>query len=206
MSSTRSVSRRTPAFTVTVVLILGLGIAMSSAMFTVFQSIVIRKLPVTDQRDLVTLAGVGKGNAAKEVPLLVAQYRRFRGQTNTLSAVAGYAHWGAYAFPITDGDRPLTLKQSSVTANFFQVLGVGPALGRLFGPDDERDWGIRSAKSADYYIVLSHDAWRRVFGADSGVIGHRLRTPVSKWNPLIIGVAFTVLYFISETLIRLIGK
>src|SRR5213594_270286 len=84
--------RRAPAFTVTAVLILGLGIAMTSAMFTVFQSVVIKQLPVTDQARLVTLAGVGKGNAAKEVPLLVAQYRRFRGQTNTLSAVAGYAH------------------------------------------------------------------------------------------------------------------
>src|SRR3954466_2948401 len=92
--------RRTPAFAVTVVLILGLAIGMASAMFTVFQSIAMRKLPAADQARLVTLSGVGKGGAAKEVPLLIAQYHRFRDQSNTLSAVAGYAHWGAYAFPI----------------------------------------------------------------------------------------------------------
>src|SRR5436853_2674613 len=86
--------RRSPAFTVTVVLILGLGIGMATAMFTVFQQVVVRRLPVQDQDQLIELSGMAPG-AARELPISGDQYKVFTQQQRTLQSAAGFAHWGA---------------------------------------------------------------------------------------------------------------
>src|SRR5438477_440728 len=180
--------RRTPTFTATVVLILGLGIGMASAMFTVFHAVVLRRLPVQDQDRIVELSGVAKG-AARELPITLDPFRRFRQENRTLQSVGGFAHWGSVAAPVTDGDRQLLLRQATVTGNFFQVLGAAPILGRLLQPEDEREYGPNATNANSLVAVISYDAWRRSFGGDSAVIGRRLRLPDIKWNPTIVGVA-----------------
>ena len=180
---------RAPAFTATVVLILGLAIGMTSAMFTVFHALLLRELPIREQDRVVTLTGAGKGLAATEFPLLVDQFHRYQDATRALSSVAGYAHFGAYAFPLRDGDRPLDLKVSGVTGNFFDVLGTRPVLGRLLRPDDDRPWGPVDETTGDYNIVISWNTWQSVFGGDSAIIGHRLHAPTIRWEPVIVGVA-----------------
>jgi len=183
----RSLSR-TPTFTATVVLILGLGIGMASAMFTVFHAVVLRRLPVQDQDRIVELSGVAKG-AARELPITLDPFRRFRQENRTLQSVGGFAHWGSVAAPVTDGDRQLLLRQATVTGNFFQVLGAAPILGRLLQPEDEREYGPNATNANSLVAVISYDAWRRSFGGDSAVIGRHLRLPDMKWNPTIVGVA-----------------
>jgi len=180
--------RRTPTFTATVVLILGLGIGMASAMFTVFHAVVLRRLPVQDQDRIVELSGVAKG-AARELPITLDPFRRFRQENRTLQSVGGFAHWGSVAAPVTDGDRQLLLRQATVTGNFFQVLGAAPILGRLLQPEDEREYGPNATNANSLVAVISYDAWRRSFGGDSAVIGRHLRLPDMKWNPTIVGVA-----------------
>jgi putative ABC transport system permease protein len=91
LSYTARSLRRAPTFSVTVVLILGLAIGMSSAMFTVFRSILVERLPVKQQDRIVELSGVA-GGAASEVPILPAQLERLRDQSRTVQAVAGLAH------------------------------------------------------------------------------------------------------------------
>ena len=181
--------RRTPAFTITSVLILALAIGMASAMFTVFDALLLKRLPVQDQDRLVELSGVGRGAAASELPLSLEQYRRFSAQTRTLQSVAGFAHWRVVAEALYDGDRSLTLRESAVTANFFQVLGVRPALGRMLRPEDAHGWGSTAANATNLMMVISYDAWRRLFGGDSSVVGRRLQMPVMKWSLTITGVA-----------------
>jgi putative ABC transport system permease protein len=178
--------RRSPAFAIAVVLILGLGIGMASAMFAVSSSLLLERWPIADQDRVVTLMGAGQGAASTELPVGVEQYRRYRDQTNALAGVAGYAHWGVFAFAIRDGERPLSLRQAAVTGNFFQVLGTKPALGRLLTSEDDRPWG---PKTAEFYIVLSWGAWQRAFAGDPGVIGRRLQMPGNNWDPVIVGVA-----------------
>jgi putative ABC transport system permease protein len=177
--------RRTPGFTLTVVLILGLGIGMASAMFTVFQRVLLQRLPVQDQDRIVELQGVG-GGAAKEFPLGLDQYHRFRDATRTLQSLAGIAHWRAVATATSYDDRPLVLREAVVTGNFFQVLGARPALGRLLRPEDTRPWGPALATAV---VVLSYDAWREAFGGDSAVIGRQLREPKLAESWTIVGVA-----------------
>ena len=180
--------RRTPTFTATAVLILALGIGTASAMFTVFQSVVVRRLPVQNPDRIVELSGVAKG-AARELPITLDPFRRFRQENRTLQSVGGFAHWGAVAAPVTDGDRQLLLRQATVTGNFFQVLGSAPILGRLLQPEDEREYGPNATNANSLVAVISYDAWRRSFGGDSAVIGRHLRLPDMKWNPTIVGVA-----------------
>ena len=180
--------RRTPAFTTTAILILGLGIGMASAMFTVFHSVVMRRLPVQDPDQIVELSGVAKG-AAREVPIALDPFRRFRQESHTLQSVGGFAHWGSVSAPVTDGDRQLLLRQATVTGNFFQVLGAAATLGRLLQPEDEREYGPNATNANALVAVISYDAWRRSFGGDSAIIGRRLRLPVMKWNPTIVGIA-----------------
>lgn len=181
--------RRTPAFTTTVILILGLAIGMTSAMLKVFEAVLLRKLPIADQDRVVRLVGADRATPGVEVPVTLESFRRFRDETRTLSGVAGYAHWGTYAPAIRDGDRTLVLRQAAVTGNFFQVLGATPALGRLFGPGDGRPWGPQDENTGNYNIVLSYGTWQRVFGGNPDILGRRLQTPRVPWNPVIVGVA-----------------
>jgi len=179
--------RRAPTFTVTVVLILGLAIGMSSAMFTVFRSVLLTRLPVRDQGRVVELSGVAKG-AASELPISPIQMKRFRDQSRTLSKVGGFAHWRAVEEALTDGDRRLTLKSAVVTEEFFDVLDANPAIGRFFRKGEGFDWGA-NVTGVGVPIVLSYSAWKRDFGGDSSVVGRRIRWPVLNWTLDVIGIA-----------------
>ena len=178
--------RRAPAFSVTVILVLGLGIGLTSAIFSVFKSVVLSKLPVREEARIVELAGVA-GGAATEFPILPEQYERFRKQTRTLMDVAGLAHWRVIAADVTDGDRQVRLRESVVTDNFFRVLDAAPAHGRLFRPGDATDWAASADHGVD--IVLSYGTWRKDFGGDTAIIGHRLHEPKLNWSMTIVGVA-----------------
>ncbi len=179
--------RRAATFSTTVVLILGLAIGMSSAMFTVFRSVLLTRMPVKQQDRVVELSGVG-GGAASEVPIGVAQVRRLREQSRTLTGGAGLAHWRVIAEALTDADRRLTFNEAVVTDNFFEVLGVDPVIGRVFRKGDASRWGANMMGSA-IPVVLSNSAWRRAFGADSSVIGRTLRSPKMSSTMTVVGVA-----------------
>src|SRR5690242_14048620 len=75
--------RRAPAFAVTAVLILALGIGMTSAMFSVFDSVLLKRMPVRDQDRVVELSGTS-GGAATEFPVSLVAFQRFRDHTRTL--------------------------------------------------------------------------------------------------------------------------
>ncbi|HEY2162484.1 MAG TPA: ADOP family duplicated permease, partial [Gemmatimonadaceae bacterium] len=172
---------------VTVALILGLAIGMSSAMLTVFRAVLLDRLPVEQQDRIVELSGVA-GGAASEVPILPTQLRRLGDQSRTLRLVAGLAHWRVLGESIVDGDRHLTLREAVVTDEFFNVLGAKPALGRLFRKGDAAPWGANVAASG-VRVVLSHSAWSHYFGGDSSVIGRTVRLPKLGWTMTVVGVA-----------------
>ena len=96
--------------------------------------------------------------------------------------VAGFAHWGAPTAPFVDGDRPLVIKRTMVTGNFFDVLGARPLLGRFLRPSDEMP-------GAAPVLVISYSAWIRFFGGDPHILGKKLLEPYTRNNFEIIGVA-----------------
>lgn len=180
--------RRTPAFFVTTVAILGLGIGTSVAMFTVFHAVLIRRLPVRDQDRIAVMwtyrePGVEFAAGTKEMGTI-------RRDSRTMRDIAGVAHWPAVGAPWLDGDRPITLGRSLVTGNFFDVLGVKPALGRLLRPSDDDVGEYQpTGANASKVIVLSYGAWQNKFGGDSAVIGRHLIELYSRWEFTIVGVA-----------------
>lgn len=172
--------RRAPAFAVTAALILGLGIGMAVAMFTVFHAVLLRTLPVQEQNRIAVLWTYREHGV--ESSALPADLEQLRHSSRTMRDIAGFAHWGAFAFALEDGDHSVVIPQARVTGNFFRVLGARPVLGRLLGPEDD-------VAGAPPLIVISYDTWQRQFGGDSAVIGHRLKAPVQGLSYTIVGVA-----------------
>src|SRR5687768_12344659 len=128
--------RRSPSFTVTAVLILAIGIGMAVAMFTVFDAVAIRPLPVANPDKVVELYTY-RGDPNADFYLLREDLPKVAATSKTMRDIGGIAHWGAPASPFLDGDRPLVLNRTTVTGNFFAVLGARPYLGRLIQPADE---------------------------------------------------------------------
>src|SRR5581483_11479131 len=95
---------------------------------------------------------------------------------NTFTAIAGYY---AEDTSETSGELPERLKRVWVTSRFLQVLGVSPALGRNFSPDEERFGGPLA-------VIISSRLWHRRFGGDPSVIGKTLRAPTTGY--VIVGV------------------
>jgi len=171
--------RRSPTFAVTAILILGVGIGMATAMWTVFNAVLLRPLPVRDADRIVLLraldqSGVEVSFEPSEIDVILRSSRTMRG-------VAGVVHWSRPSpLPLIDGDHTIELASMLVTGNLFDILGAKPALGRLLQPTDD---------SISRVMVLSYDTWRRRFSGDPSVIGHRLTLPYNDAVYTIVGVA-----------------
>ena len=173
---------RTRSFTVTCVVVLGLGIGMATTMFAVFNAVLLRPLPVQAPGDVVLLRTLDPGGV--DVGLRRDEIRELAAASRTLRGAAGVAHQGAFEMTLLYGERVLTLNGAWVTGNFFELLGIRPVLGRLFESADEVQTGAMSSP-----IVLSYDTWQRQFGGDSGVVGRHVTTPYSHEESTILGVA-----------------
>src|SRR5580698_2013796 len=173
--------RRNPTFTATAVAILGVAIGMAAAMWTVFNAVVLRPLPVRDQDAIVVPSAFDQSGV--EIALSGAEFRQLQHEMRTLRDVAGFAHWGAFAFPLVGRDgQSVVLASSQVTGNFFRVLGAQPLLGRLLQPSDD-------VQGAAPVMVISFSTWQRQFGGDPAVIGQVLTDPGQQIAYSIVGVA-----------------
>jgi predicted permease len=180
-----------PGFTIAAVATLAFGIGLAVAMFTVFDAVLARPLPVQDQTHIIVLWGEADGSARK-LPLAFEQFERFREAPRTMREVAGTLSARAWPQAVRagagdgavagDGDRTLSLNLAAVTGNFFRVLGSAPVLGRTLRPDDD-------VVGAAPVMVISHGLWRRQFGGEPGVIGRSLLLPERAVAYTIVGVA-----------------
>ena len=173
--------RRSPSFTITAALILAIGIGMAVAMFTVFDAVVVRPLPVTNPDRIVELFTY-QGDPNTDYYLLRSDLTKIAPTSKTMRDIAGVAHWGAPTSPMVYGDRPLVLNRTLVTGNFFNVLGARALMGRLLQPSDE-------GPGAELVIVLSYGAWQKHFGGDPAIIGRQLLEPYGRKRYRVIGVA-----------------
>jgi putative ABC transport system permease protein len=181
--------RRTPGFLATAVVILGVGIGTSVAMLTVFRTVLLRQLPVLEQDRVVVMRTFGD-DPSTSVTSGTQDLSVVRDEARTMSAVAAIAHWPASPLPFAYGERSMLLNRGMVTGNFFDVLGVRPALGRLLQPaDDEPPCLAPRENSAPSPLVLSHRGWTEAFGGDPTVVGRRLVEPLLKTEYTIVGVA-----------------
>jgi predicted permease len=170
--------RRTPGFTLTVALTLGLGVAASTVIVRLADAVLLRPLPVRDPGGLVLLASAdgksGRGphpTGALKVfshPLYleVAGADRSRNPMfEGLAAEQSGVTTAAIQLPGDIGEQEPLAGGRCVTANYFALLGVRAFLGRTFAAGDE------SAPGADPVVVLSHHLWQRRFGGDPALVG-----------------------------------
>ncbi len=156
---------KNPGFSAVVILTLGLGIGANTAIFTLMDQVLMRPLPVQDPGELVLLDGPGpfSGRTHNDQTFSHPMYQALRDNTSgVFSGVA--ARFGTDA-TLTWHGRTERVMVESVSGTYFGTLGVGPALGRVFTPDDDR------TAAGHPLVVLSHGFWKRRFAADPAVVG-----------------------------------
>jgi predicted permease len=156
--------RKNPAFFVSAVLILGLGIGVNTAVFTVVRAVVLNPLQFPDAGRLVMLWKTSLKNASERRGVAPADFLDLQQQIRTCSAVAAFANT---LFDVTGVDDPYRVAAARVSANFFATLSVQPAWGRDFTRDDDNP-------AAAPVAILSHNLWQRRFGGSPSVVGKRI--------------------------------
>ncbi len=170
---------RAPGFAVTAILTLSLGIGLATAVFTVADALLLRRLPVRDQDRIVVLWGEKRDRSFANYPLGFDDAREFVRRTRSLERTAFFAYEGAWPKLIRDhGGNFSRLRRALVSGDYFDVLGAQPVLGRALRADDD----VRGAAPV---LVLSHSAWQQKFGGDTSVVGRQVTTHEE-------GVAYTI--------------
>src|SRR5438067_266867 len=170
--------RSTPIVTAAAVISLTLGIGANTAIFSLFDSLVLKSLPIPDPGRLVRLSGV---NAPEEGgPYSYAFYDEVRRHGDLFTGTAAYNCCGAAT--LTVGERSQTLTRMWVSGDFFSTLGVAAAVGRVIQPDDDRFGGGRDGIVA----VITDRLWRERFDARSDTVG--LPVTIDRAPVRIVGV------------------
>jgi predicted permease len=171
--------RRSPTFTATAVVTLILGIGANVVVFSVLNALLLRPLDVPQPRGLYNVVHQTQGYDNMSYP----DYLDFQNKNATFADMAAYRIESA---GLSAGNSAYKCWYYKVSGNYFDMLGVQPAHGRVFHASDER--GPNSAP----YIVLNHDFWRRNFGSDPRVVGTTV--DVNKHPFTVIGVAPAVFH------------
>jgi predicted permease len=172
---------RAPGFAVAATLTLALGIGLSTAVFTVADALLLRRLPVADQDRLILLWGETRDGRFSNFPLALHDVREFGRRSRTLDDIAFFAFRGAIPNPIRSDDRVYPIQMALVSGNFFDVLRSPPAIGRSFRREDD-------VAGAAPVVVLSHRAWQQRFGGDSAIIGRSMTMIYTGRTYTIVGV------------------
>jgi predicted permease len=162
---------KNPGFTVVAVLTLALGLGANTAIFSLTDQILLRLLPVEKPEELVVLRSPGPksgrvwsdGDAAAS--LSYPLYKELVDKNNVFSGLLARF---AISLSVAGEGQTERAEGELVSGNYFDVLGVRPALGRLFTSDDDRVVG------SGQVVVLSHGYWTRHFGADPGILNKTL--------------------------------
>jgi predicted permease len=177
---------KTPFVTAVAMTSLAFGIGANSAIFSLFDQMLLRPLPVEDPGRLVNFSAPGPKPGSQSCNqagdcddvFSYAMFRDLEAKQTSLTGVAAHRLFGAnlaYQGQTVSGESVL------VSGSYFGVLGVRPALGRLIGPDDDRTIG------ESHVVVLSFDYWRQRFGEKSGVLNDTMT--VNGQSMTIVGVA-----------------
>jgi putative ABC transport system permease protein len=152
--------RKSPAFTLVAVLTLGLGIGANAAIFSIVNAVILRPLPYPNPQQLVMVWETDSNRKIVRGTAPPADFLDWRSQNQSFQSIAAYHLW---FFTLSGAGDPEQLWGAHVSPVFFSMLGVKPALGRTFRPDEEQP-------GQDRVVILSHRVWARRFGSDPTII------------------------------------
>ena len=175
---------RSPSFTLVAVVGLALGIGANSAIFTAMNAVLLRPLPYQKSDQLVLLWQVNRHTGDHEIKASAPDYIDWREQNSAFQDVAAFNANSGLGLNLSGADHsgaghPARISATSVTGNLFSVLGVTPALGRSFLPDEERPGSAP-------VCILSDDLWKRRFGSNPKILGKPVTLNGEMWT--VVGV------------------
>src|ERR1700677_3287255 len=174
--------RKSPGFTLTVLLSLALGLGANTTIFTFVNALLLLPPPVKEPGRLIEVMQRDPKASGIEsyLPLSYLGYSRLRDQNHTLS---GFAAFDGDPGPVSwrNAGQGRLLHGQLVSGNFFSVAGIQPLLGRAFTPDEDHPGSARPV------IVVSYSFWNQQLGADRSIIGHVLTLNGTSYT--IVGVA-----------------
>jgi predicted permease len=175
--------RKSPWFSITVVLMLGLGIGANSAIFTLADQMLLRLLPVKDPRQLVLLNYRGEfiGGSCRPCKNTFSYPAYSEIRDRAQNAFTGIAARYQEPVDIAVGGSAQRAQAELVSGNYFEVLGVSPVIGRTLTPQDDM------TKFAEPYVVLSYAYWQRRFAGNAAVLNRDI--DINGHPMIIIGVA-----------------
>ena len=160
--------RRDRAFTLIAVLILGLGIGANVAVFSVVNTILLRPLPFQAPERLVWIEGPPREGGMSSVTYSVDAFEEYQQRNQTLESVTAYMpFYGPADYKLTGRGQPQPVSGVMIECNFFQTLGIQPAMGRLFTADECR-------KNAPPAVLLSYFFWKAQLGGDASLVGRAI--------------------------------
>ncbi len=168
--------RKGPGFTITATAMLAVAICANSTVFSWIDGTMLRPIPgARDTGDLVSLQR-GERNFSPTPPFSYLDYRDLREQNHTFAGILAYHHdW----ITLTGGAQPERAYISNVSANYFDVLGIKPMLGRFFLPEEES----RPVPN----VVLSYSLWKTRYAEDPAIVGKSIE--IARHPVTVIGVA-----------------
>ncbi len=169
--------RKSRAFALTAIVTLGLGIGVNAAMFSVVEQVILRPLPYANQSRLVAMENLHQnGDAGGSDSFSWLDLQDYAARSHSIEGIAAYT----FQLPTLGGtEDPQLTPQLMATANLFAVLGLHPALGRGFTPDDNKA-GHTSV------LVISDSVWRKFYHGDPSIIGRTV--PINGDPYTVIGV------------------
>jgi len=156
---------RIPGYTLAFVLTLGLGIGLNTAIFSVVHGVLLAPLPYPEADRILYVRHPAVAVGSANYSFSFEEVQDLREQSRSIDQFVEYGDW---TFTVVGDQEPHRAVGGLVTSNYFSVLGLRPAHGRTLHAEDD-------GEGAEPAMVLTHDYWTRVFGADPSVIGRTVR-------------------------------
>jgi putative ABC transport system permease protein len=153
--------RASPGFTIAAVLTLGLGIGANTAIFSMIRGVLLRPLPYEDGERLIRLRQPAELAGVENAGFSPLEMGDYKAAARTLD---GLVEYHSMPFILLGQDEPRRVQTGVVSAEYFEVVGIKPLLGRTFRPGEDQN-------GAAPVLVLSYDFWRNQLGGDSAVVG-----------------------------------
>jgi predicted permease len=159
------IMRKSPGFTLVIVLTLALGIGANTSIFSIVNAVLLRSLPYYDPGRLVKITFDNPGIGLRDIPFSVPELEDLKSRAGVFEEVSVVLSGPTN---LTGAKQPEHLEMLEVSPNYFSMLGTTPEIGRLFGP---QDFALGFAEAT----VISDGLWRRSYGGDPNILGKRLR-------------------------------
>lgn len=159
------VMRKHAIFSLFAIITLGLGIGANTAIFSVASGVLLRALPFHDPDHIVFIwiNSEKRKMAYDKLPAPPADYLDWKNQNGVFESISAFY---SNSFTLTGSGDPVRIEGVQGTGDFFKILGVNAAMGRTFGPGEDRP--------GNHVVVLSDGFWKRQFGADPAIIGKQI--------------------------------